>query len=105
MRAAEELAAWLGSKQAALILAGTGTAIPAYRGTQQAWLAAHPGFHLQVFLDELAYARPMPVSRDTAAWNTIETDDLVKAWTGSEPVQEAATELARGMDKVLAAEK
>jgi multiple sugar transport system substrate-binding protein len=104
-QAAEDFAAWLGSKRAALILAGTGTAIPAYAGTQQAWLAAHPGFHLQVFLDELVYAKPLPVSKNTAAWNTLETDNLVKAWSGSEPVQRAATDLARGMDRVLAEEK
>ena len=104
-QAAEDFAAWLGSKQAALILAGTGTAIPAYNGTQQAWLASHPSFHLQVFLDELAYAKPLPVSKDTAAWNTLETNNLVKAWSGAESVQRAATDLANGMDKVLAAER
>lgn len=103
-QAAEDFATFLGSKQAAQIEGSTGTVIPAYTGTQAAWVAAYPQFHLQNFLDELPYAKPLPVSANTAAWNTLETDNLTKAWTGAEPVNSAAHALADSMDQVLAKE-
>jgi multiple sugar transport system substrate-binding protein len=99
-----DFAKFLGSKQAAEIEGSTGTVIPAYTGTQDAWIKAHPQFHLQSFLDELPYSQPYPVSANTAAWNTLETDILTKAWSGQEPVDKAAHELADGMNKVLAKE-
>jgi len=102
---AEKLAAFLGSQQAAEILAKTGTVIPAYEGTQQPWVQAHPQFHLQNFLDMLDYAKPLPVSANTAAWNTLEQEILVKAWTGEVPVAEAAKQLAQGMNQALSKEK
>jgi len=99
-----DFAKFLGSKQAAQIEGSTGTVIPAYAGTQQAWIKSHPQFHLQSFLDELPYAQPLPVSANTAAWNTLEADILTKAWTGSTPVDQAANNQAQKMDGVLAKE-
>ncbi len=103
-QAAEEFAAFLGSQQAAKIEGSTGTVIPAYNGTQAAWAAAFPQFHLQNFLAELPYAVPLPVSGNTAAWNTLETDDLTKAWAGTTPIATAAKDLATSMTAVLAKE-
>lgn len=102
---AEKFEQFLGSKQAAEIEAKSGTVIPAYNGTQDAWLKAHPAFHLQNFLDELSYAVPLPASRNTAAWNALETAQLTKAWTGSESVDKAAKDLASQMDAALAKEQ
>src|SRR4051812_28038428 len=101
---AQRFAAFLGSKQAAEIQAGTGTVIPAYNGTQAEWVAAYPQFKLQNFLDQLPYAKPLPVSANTAAWNTAETDELTKAWTGSEAVDQSAKRLAESMNALLAKE-
>ncbi|MBO0884692.1 MAG: extracellular solute-binding protein, partial [Mycobacterium sp.] len=67
-----EFVKFLGSKQAADILGQHGP-IPAYNGTQSNWVQAHPQYHLQVFLDELAYAVPYPISKNTAAWQELET--------------------------------
>ncbi|MFD7713109.1 ABC transporter substrate-binding protein [Streptomyces sp. NPDC059785] len=102
---AEKFEQFLGSKEAAEIAASTGTVIPAYDGTQDAWLKAHPKLHLQNFLDQLDYAVPLPVSGNTAAWNTLELAQLTKAWNGSEPVDKAAKELAKQMDAALAKEQ
>ena len=44
------------------------------------------------------------ISANTAAWNTLETDILTKAWTGEESVDKAARDLADGMNEVLAKE-
>jgi len=103
-QAAEDFAAFLGSQQAAKIEGSTGTVIPAYNGTQAAWVAAFPQFHLQNFLAELPYALPLPVSGNTAAWNTLETDDLTKAWSGSTPVDTAAKDLGTSITAALAKE-
>ncbi|MFC1411502.1 sugar ABC transporter substrate-binding protein [Streptacidiphilus sp. N1-12] len=94
---------FLGSEQAADILGRMGP-IPAYRGTQSAWVAAHPQFKLQTFLDEIPYAVPYPVSKNTAAWNEDELTYLTKAWNGEESVDRAAKDLAAAMNAKLAEE-
>jgi multiple sugar transport system substrate-binding protein len=102
-REASEFVAYLGSKQAADILGKKGP-IPAYNGTQGSWVSAHPEFKLQTFLDAVGYAVPFPVSKNTAAWNEAELTYLTKAWTGEEPVDQAATQLAGAMNALLAKE-
>lgn len=101
---AEKFEQFLGSQQAAQIEAQTGTVIPAYNGTQQTWVTAFPQFNLQAFLNELPDAVPYPISKDTAAWNTLEANLLAKAWSGSEPVAQVAQELASQMNAALAKE-
>jgi multiple sugar transport system substrate-binding protein len=63
-----EFMKFLGSREAAEILGRSGP-IPAYEGTQDAWVAANPQFDLQVFVDAVEYGVPYPVSANTAAWN------------------------------------
>ena len=103
--AAWKFVKYLGSKAAATVEAETGTVIPAYNGTQQAWVAASPEYDLKVFLDATAYASPLPASQNTAAWNTDETKFLTPAWAGKEDVAAAADQLAKAMDADLAKEK
>ena len=98
-----EFVKFLGSKDAADILGKQGP-IPAYNGTQTSWVQAHPEYHLQVFLDEVAYSVPYPVSRNTAAWQELETKYLTPAWNGQVDVGKAAGELATAMNASLAAE-
>ena len=101
---AEKFVEYLGSQQAADIEADTGTVIPAYNNTQQAWVKAYPQYDLQSFLDELAYAVPYPISKDTAAWNTLESNLLPKAWDLSESVPTVAAQLSSQMNQALAKE-
>lgn len=96
---------FLGGKEAAEIQAATGAVIPAYEGTQQAWVESMPEFNLQAFIDEVAYGVVYPVSADTAAWNALEDEYLPPAWNGTESVQEAADKLATAMNDVLAKEE
>ncbi|MFC4012008.1 ABC transporter substrate-binding protein [Nonomuraea purpurea] len=98
-----EFVKFLGSKPAADILGEKGP-IPAYNGTQSAWVAAHPKLKLQLFLDSVGYAVPYPVSKNTAAWQEAELTHLTKAWTGEVPVEKAAADLAAGMNDLLAKE-
>ncbi|MCO8273801.1 sugar ABC transporter substrate-binding protein [Actinoplanes sp. TRM 88003] len=98
-----EFVKYLGSKPAAEILGKKGP-IPAYAGTQTDWVKAHPDLKLQTFLDAVDYAVPYPVSKNTAAWNEAELAHLSKAWSGEQPVDQAATELAATMNNLLAKE-
>ena len=98
-----EFVKYLGSKEAAEILGKTGP-IPAYNGTQDAWVAKYPNLKLQTFLDSVSYAVPFPVSKNTAAWNEAELTHFTKAWNGQQPVEQSSAELAKAMNDLLAKE-
>src|SRR5437660_1008366 len=83
------------SQQAAEIQAATGTVIPAYNGTQTSWVKSTPNFHLQSFIDELAYSVPYPVSKNTAAWDDAETKILTQVWAGQTSLDAGASQLAQ----------
>ncbi len=100
-----EFLKFLGSKEAADIQANSGTVIPAYNGTQDPWVQSNPNFHLQVFIDELKYSMPYPVSLNTRKWQQLETDYFTKAWAGQMSIEDAAKAVTEQGDKILAAEK
>lgn len=100
-----EFVKFLGSKQAAEIQAKTGTVIPAYNGTQVDWVKAYPNFHVQVYIDELAYAVPFPISKNTAAWEDVESKVLNQVWAGQMSVDDGTKQLAQQMNQLLAQEQ
>ncbi|WP_409341565.1 ABC transporter substrate-binding protein [Paenibacillus sp. MBLB4367] len=100
-----EFLKFLASKEAADIQAKTGAVIPAFNGTQDAWVKSMPNFNLKAFIDMVGYSKPYPASKDTAKWNTLETDILQKAWSGEMKVEEAAKQLGQKMNEALAQEK
>src|SRR5947209_3157831 len=100
-----EFVKFLGSKQAADIQAKTGTVIPAYNGSQVNWVKAYPNFHVQVYIDELAYAVPFPISKNTAAWEDVESKVLNQVWAGQMSVDKGAKQLAQQMNQILAQEQ
>jgi len=103
--AAKAFDAYLGSKEAQMTQAKAGTVIPAYNDTQAAFVASVPHFNLQIFLDGAkSYSFPLPVSKNTAAWNQLETDVLLQAFSGQRPVADDAKELATKMNGTLAKE-
>ena len=99
-----EFVKFLGSKQAAEMSAESGIVIPAYEGTQEAWLKAFPDYNLKIFLDAIPTATPFPVGRNEAEWQALEKQKLPAAWTGAQPVDVVARDLAAAMDQVLAKE-
>jgi len=103
--AAQALQVYLASKQAQQQQGDMGAVIPAYEGTQAAFTKTMPNADLQVFLDAVDYAKPLPVSKNTAAWNTLETNLLPSAFDGSTPVDDVAKQLAQKMDAALAKEQ
>ncbi|WP_269045808.1 ABC transporter substrate-binding protein [Paenarthrobacter sp. Z7-10] len=105
LQAAQAFQAFLGTKAAALTQANMGAANPAFNGTQQAFVDSVPSFNIKVFEDAAnEYAFPFPVSKNTAAWNQLETDLLPDAFAGKKPVADVAKELADKMNALLAKE-
>lgn len=97
-----EFLKFLGSEQAALILAQSGTVIPAYQGLQQAWVDSIPDMNLQVFIDELEYAVPYPTAAKGMEWNTQVSTVLGDVWAGNTSIDDACTRAAEAANAVLA---
>ncbi len=85
-------------------MAKSGAVIPAFNGTQDEWVKSLPNFNLQAYMDEVKTAVPYPVSKNTAAWNTDETAEMTKIWTGSVDVETGLKDLAAKMNADLAKE-
>lgn len=92
-------------EEAAEIQAKNGAVLPAYEGSEQAWMAAMPEFtNLQVFIDAKDYSVPLPIQGNAAAWQGEQTKYLTGAWDGTTTVAEATAQYADAIDKVLAQE-
>jgi multiple sugar transport system substrate-binding protein len=90
-------------EQAANIQAKSGAVLPAYRGTEKAWMAAMPEFkNLQTFIDAKAYSVPLPVQGNAAEWQGLQAKYLTPAWDGKVSVADATAQYADAIDKVLA---
>jgi multiple sugar transport system substrate-binding protein len=90
-------------EQAANIQAKSGAVLPAYKGTEKAWMAAMPEFkNLQTFIDAKAYSVPLPVQGNAAEWQGLQAKYLTPAWDGKVSVADATAQYADAIDKVLA---
>jgi len=105
LAAAKAFAAFASGKEAADIMAATGTVIPAFNGTQEAWVKAIPGMNLQIFLDEATSAIPYPISKNTSAWNAIESDIIPQILSGKVSVEAGLADLAAKAQAELDKEK
>ncbi|MGO4597178.1 ABC transporter substrate-binding protein [Terrabacter sp. 2RAF25] len=103
--AAQKFVGFLGGKRAAQIQADAGAVIPAYEGTQDAWVNSMPQFNLKAYVDEVATAVPYPASKNTKAWTTLQTDLLTKVWNGEVDAATGLKDLATQMNAALAKEK
>ncbi|MBE7955928.1 sugar ABC transporter substrate-binding protein [Microbacterium oxydans] len=102
---AKQFAEFASGEQAAKIQAETGTVIPAFDGTQQAWVDALPQYDLQVYIDALDDAVPYPASKNTSAWTSIESEVLSQVWSGAVAPEEGLQDLAEQMQAALDAEQ
>lgn len=99
--AAWKFVQFLGSKEAAEVFAKTGTVIPAYNGTQDAWVEAVPTLNLQAFIEGVEYSVPLPSVKSTGEIWQYETDILKKAWSEEESVEDAVKELTKMANETL----
>ncbi len=104
LAAARAFQTFLAGKAAQQQQGDLGAVIPAFTGTQDAFVKSLPSADLQVFIDAVAYAQPLPTSKNTAAWNSAETSLLPAAFDGSKPVPSVLKDLAAKMNAALAAE-
>ncbi|KQR39572.1 ABC transporter substrate-binding protein [Microbacterium sp. Leaf159] len=102
---AQAFAAFASGEEAAQIQAESGTVIPAFNGTQQAWVDALPQYDLQVYIDALDTAVPYPVSKNTSAWTSIESEVLSQVWSGAVAPAEGLKDLTEQMQTALDAEQ
>ncbi len=103
-QAAQALQVYLASKAAQQQQGELGAVIPAFNGTQKAFVDSIPQYDLQVFLDAVAYSYPYPVSKNTSAWAGLESELLLPAFAGDRPVAEVNKELATKVQAALDAE-
>ncbi|MBB5632817.1 multiple sugar transport system substrate-binding protein [Cryobacterium mesophilum] len=103
-QAAQALQVYLASKAAQEQQGEMGAVIPAFNGTQQAFVDSIPQYDLQVFLDAIAYSFPYPVSKNTSAWAGLEAEILLPAFNGDVSVDKANAELATKVQAALDAE-
>lgn len=78
---------------------------PSVTGSIDAWIATNPAFSLDVFKRQVDDAVLFPHSRDTTAWQELETRYLTPLWAGETDVEAATAELAAAMNAVLAREQ
>lgn len=103
-QAAQALQVYLASEAAQQQQGEMGAVIPAFNGTQQAFVDSIPQYDLQVFLDAIDYSYPYPVSKNTSAWAGLEAELLFPAFVGDRPVDEVNAELATKVQAALDAE-
>jgi multiple sugar transport system substrate-binding protein len=92
--AAAAFAVYHGSQEGQQIIGESGASIPAYQGTEQAYIDAHPEYDLQIFPESAEeYGFPYPVSANTQAWLEVESDMIPKILAGDLSVEEGTTQL------------
>lgn len=100
--AARAFLAWICGPDYATKLAARASTIPGLAGTEGPYLNSHPEWKLKVFLDAAREGYPYPVSKNTAAWNNLETALLPDLWSGKATAEQTGKELATKMDAELA---
>ncbi|MGM7722782.1 ABC transporter substrate-binding protein [Metabacillus sp. Hm71] len=96
-----ELQKVLAGEEAGKWMAESGFSIPAYKGTEDAWLESIPSLDLKVFVDSLEFGVPYPVSKNTAEWQEIEDKEIQAALLGKKSIEDATKKIASEMNKIL----
>lgn len=100
--AAKQWIKYLSSEESMKSVAEAGGIIPVLEGTQEAWVNAHPDKNIQVFIDAVEYAVPLPGFKNSTAAIAIEQDFINQAWTGELTVEEASKKIAEKANELLA---
>jgi multiple sugar transport system substrate-binding protein len=102
--AAKKFAAFISDYEAALLMAQSGVAIPAYTGTQATWVEANSGMNAQIFLDEALVADPYPMSLNGAAWGAVEGEYISAIFARTMDAAVGMPEMAAKVQALLDAE-
>jgi multiple sugar transport system substrate-binding protein len=101
---AQAFQAFAATEQSQRLQAESGVSPSAYEGTSAAFVESHPDLNLQVFVDAIEYAFPMPVSLNTDAWAANEPVLVAGALSGAVSAKETVKQLAAEMNEALAKE-
>lgn len=82
-------------------IAESGFSIPAYEGTEDAWIEELPEVDLNVFIESLDFGFPAPVSKDSAKWRDVVEEELQNAFLGSKKIEEALKVIEEEMNDIL----
>lgn len=93
---------FMGTKEANILQAENGSAIPAFKDTQQPWIDFSPEFNLGVYVDMLDYGVPYPTSKTRPKWQQVMNDEMRRIFAGEVSVDEGCDKLADEMNKILA---
>lgn len=92
---------FLSGEKANHIQAAKGAAIPAYKGTETAWIAANHGFNVKVYPEMLRYAVLLPNSETRDRWVQLENDCMAQIWAGNQSVAAGCQVLAARINAML----
>lgn len=103
--AAAAFAVYHGSEEGQRIIGESGASIPAFQGTEQEYIDAHPEYNLEIFPESAEeYGVPYPVSANTQAWLEVESAMIPKILAGDVSVEEGTAELDEKINALLAEE-
>ncbi|MDD7306236.1 MAG: sugar ABC transporter substrate-binding protein [Peptoniphilaceae bacterium] len=85
--------------------ADSGAVIPANQKSLDKWLKSYPNINLKAFVDELEYAKPYPISKNTSKWNELENNALNDMFSLQKKPEEVLKDLAEKMNQALSEEK
>ncbi|MGX7265300.1 ABC transporter substrate-binding protein [Enterococcus crotali] len=92
---------YLGSKEANLISAKTGAAIPAYKGTADEWVKSTEDYNVKAYVDMLDYAVIRPFSNETIKVETVETEKMSDLLSGEKSAEDVAKMIQTEVDDIL----
>ncbi|WP_243344492.1 sugar ABC transporter substrate-binding protein [Anaerococcus sp. AGMB09787] len=102
---AKKFLAYLSSKEVNDKWAKSGAVIPANEASLEIWTNAYPDINLKAYIDELEYAKPYPISKNTSKWNYLETMYLNEIFALQKDVDTGLNELAEEINVKLQEEK
>lgn len=92
---------YLASKEANLISAKTGAAIPAYEGTADEWVKNTENYNVKAYVDMLDYAVIRPFSNETIKVETVETEKIADLLSGKKSAENVAKTIQTEVDDIL----
>ncbi|WP_415338235.1 ABC transporter substrate-binding protein, partial [Clostridium perfringens] len=93
---------FLGGKEANILQAEYGAAIPAYKGIDEKWAEVTKEFNARAHVEMLDYAEILPYSNRTARWKVIEDDLWPRVWAGQANLDEVSKRMDKDIEEVLA---
>lgn len=101
---ARQFLRYLASREANVLQAESGTAIPAFIGTEQIWMDCYPGYHVGVYQEMLPYAHDFAVSKTKSRWVTIESTNFMQVYLNGRDLDEAIDATDKAVEALLALE-